>query len=487
MGFLMSNEKFIGREWELQKLKVFSKRKRAGLVVCQGRRRIGKSTLIEHFSLHDRPDTKFIELFGLSPRENLENKSQLDHFGELLGLCFGLPPFKLSNWNMAFDTLASLTQKGRVIILLDEISWMAGQDKDFAGKLKGAWETKLKKNDELILFLCGSVTTWIDENILQDKGFMGRVSLTLTLEELSLPECDRFWNNNSLISTYEKFKILGVTGGVPRYLEEIDPDNSAEENIKSLCFDKEGILFTEFDKIFQDIFGKREDEYRHIVQALTNGHLEINEICDKLNVTSSGAFIKKLNQLSLSGFLAHDYSWNLQGKKSKASKYRLRDNYLRFYLKYVEPKKDLIEKGLYQELFLEELPEWESMMGLQFENLVLNQIKQIVALLKIPPSSIISASPYFQKGTKRTKACQVDLLIHTKYTIYLCEIKFKRKIGREVIDEVLSKIEKLKIPSTMTVRPVLIYEGELSNQILRENFFSHVIKLDDLLCKNSIG
>lgn len=478
-------EKFIGREWELQKLREFSKRKRAGLIVCQGRRRIGKSTLIEHFSRYDCPDAKFVELYGLAPRDNLENKSQLEHFGELLGLSFGLPPFNLSNWNMAFDALASLTQKGRTIIFLDEISWMAGQDKDFAGKLKGAWDTKFKKNDELLLFLCGSVTTWIEENILQDRGFMGRISLTLTLEELSLFECNQFWNKNSLVSSYEKFKILGVTGGVPRYLEEIQPNKNAEENIKTLCFDKEGVLFNEFDKIFHDIFGKREGEYRQIVQALTNGHLEIQEICEKLNITSSGAFIKKLNQLCLSGFLAHDYVWNLQGKKGQASKYRLKDNYLRFYLKYIEPKKDLIEKGLYQELFLEELSDWEMMMGLQFENLVLNQLKQIISLLKIPPTSIISASPYFQKTTTRTKACQIDLLIHTKYTLYVCEIKFKRKISKEVIEEVISKIQKLKIKKTLTVRPVLIYEGDLSDHVLRENFFSQTIKFDDLL-KNQL-
>ncbi|MBS0655613.1 MAG: ATPase [Verrucomicrobia bacterium] len=477
----MSREKFIGREWELQKLREFSKRKTAGLVVCQGRRRIGKSTLIEHFSLHDCSKAKFIELYGLAPRENIDNKSQLEHFGELLGMCFGLPPFQLSNWNMAFDALASLTQKGRMIILLDEISWMAGQDRDFAGKLKGVWDTKLKKNNELLLFLCGSVTTWIEENILQDKGFMGRVSLTLTLEELSLCECNHFWNKNSLVSSYEKFKVLGVTGGVPRYLEEIEPHKNAEENIKALCFDREGVLFTEFDKIFHDIFGKRESEYRQIVQTLTNGHLEINEICEKLDISSSGAFIKKLNQLCLSGFLAHDYVWNLQGRKTQSSKYRLKDNYLRFYLKYIDPKRDLIGKGIYQELFLEEFSGWESMMGLQFENLVLNQLKQIIILLKIPPTSIISASPYFQKATARTKACQIDLLIHTKYTLYVCEIKFRRKISREVIDEVISKVQKLKVPDTMTVRPVLIYEGDLSDQVLRENFFSHTIKFDDLL------
>ena len=70
---------------------------------------------------------------------------------------------------------------------------MASKDKDFAGKLKGLWDNRFKKNDQLVLVLCGSVTSWIDTNILNDKGFVGRVSLTLTLDELSLFHANLFW------------------------------------------------------------------------------------------------------------------------------------------------------------------------------------------------------------------------------------------------------------------------------------------------------
>ncbi len=93
----------------------------AGIIVCCGRRRIGKSTLIEHFGEH----TRFLEFYGLAPREQLTNKDQLDHFGELMGLTFNIPAMKFDNWNQALTTLAGLTSEGRVIIFLDEISWMA--------------------------------------------------------------------------------------------------------------------------------------------------------------------------------------------------------------------------------------------------------------------------------------------------------------------------------------------------------------------------
>lgn len=467
---------FIGRDQELEQLKEFKKRNVAGIVVCCGRRRIGKSTLIEHFG----ENARFIELYGLAPREGLSNKDQLDHFGEILGLKFNITPLKFENWNQALNTLAGLTAKGRVIIFLDEISWMAGRDKDFAAKLKGVWDTKFKKNKELILILCGSVSSWIQENILNDKGFMGRVSLTINLEEMPLYDANKFWGKR-LISSFEKFKMLCVTGGVPRYLEEINPEQTAEQNIKRMCFSKGGILVEEFDKIFVDIFGARADNYKKIVDLLTHGGLEQSAICERLGIMQTGGFSKTLNILQQSGFITRDYLWNAGAKKKKLYKYRLKDNYIRFYLNYIEPKKELINQGLYQDVHLEELPEWQSIMGLQFENLVLNNLSTIQKILHISPASVLSASPYFQHKTIRKEACQIDLLIETKNTLYVCEIKYRKHISLDIVDEVKEKIRKIKVPKTISVRPVLIYEGVLSSNIKSEQFFSDLIPFEELL------
>jgi hypothetical protein len=467
---------FIGREAELHKLQEFKNRENAGIIVISGRRRIGKSTLVEHFAAKSR----FLEFYGLPPREGLTPQDQLDHFGELLGLAFHLPPMQFGNWNQALDMLAGLTAQGEIILFFDEISWMAGSDKDFIGKLKGTWDTKFKKNRQLILILCGSVTSWIEENILNDKGFMGRVSLTLTLEEMPLSDANKFWGSHQ-ISSSEKFKVLCVTGGIPRYLEEIQPQQTAEHNIKRLCFSKGGVLVDEFDKIFRDIFMTRADDYREIIRTLANGSCELGELCEKLGVQPTGGFSRKLQILAQSGFLARDYVWGGSRKKAKFSKFRLKDNYLRFYLKYIEPKKHLIEQGLYEDLFLEDLPEWNTIIGFQFENLVLNHLSAVQSLLGISPSSLLSAAPYFQKKTKRQKACQIDLLIQCRYAIYVCEIKFGQKISPEAIDEVSEKISKLPIPKGISVRPVLIYQGELPAKILRANFFTHLISFEQFL------
>lgn len=472
---------FIGRERELSELKEFSSRSVAGLAVVCGRRRIGKSTLIEYFATNLAKGRRFIELYGLAPREGINTADQLKHFGELLGVAFDLPAMNFAHWNEALNSLATLTKKGSYIILLDEISWMAGQDDDFAAKLKGIWDTKFKKNPKLLMFLCGSVTSWIQENILNDKGYVGRISLTLTLEELPLFHANKFFEKNKLLSAYEKFKILCITGGVPRYLEEINPKLTAEQNIKRLLYQKEAFLFLEFNKIFKDIFGKHADSYKEIVRTLVQSPLEQSQICEKLGIGPTGAFSKRLDTLIAAGFIRRDFVWNLNGNQSSVSRYRLSDNYIRYYLKYVEPKKVRIEQGLFDEVNLDNMAEWTTIMGLQFENLVYNNLKWIVKKLNIPFETIISAAPYFQNKTTKQESCQIDLLIHTKFTLYVCEIKFRQKITTTVIQEVLQKIERLHYPKTLTVRPVLIYQGELAPQIDREHFFSHLVCFEDLL------
>jgi hypothetical protein len=102
------------------------------------------------------------------------------------------------------------------------------------------------------------------------------------------------------------------------------------------------------------------------------------------------------------------YVYNFKGKQSRLSKYRIKDNYLRFYLKYIDPVKHRIEQGLFQYTGIENLPGWNSIIALQFENLVIHNIPAIIKYIGIDFNSIISASPYFQNPTRTNKgACGV--------------------------------------------------------------------------------
>ena len=471
---------FVGRNREITLLTDLFDLKKATIAVCRGRRRIGKSTLIQHFAKNART---FLEFQGLPPREGITNKAQLDAFSEQLAKQTPLPKLKLDSWYQAFSLLNGIIKNEKTVILLDEISWMAGKDKDFAGQLKIVWDTELKKKSKLILVLCGSVTSWIDDNILNSTGFMGRVSLEITLNELGLSHCNKFWGKRAYrIDSKEKLKVLAVTGGVPRYLEEINTNLSTEENIKRMCFAKEGVLFSEFNRIFNDIFSRRAASYEKIVSILVKGPKTLSEIAEQLNTERNGHISKYLNDLTVSGFIAKDTVYK-PGRESgsRLCKYRLKDNYLRFYLKYIEPVSERIRQGLYKNIALENLIEWEVIMGFQFENLVLNNIHSICNLLTINMNSVRSAAPYFQRKTQRQKACQIDLLIQTKYTLYVCEIKFRKIIPKSVIGDVQEKVEKIKPKRGFSIRPVLIYSGELEKGISEEEYFDRVICFEELL------
>lgn len=301
----MKTQGFIGRKQELAILKRFLKRSIASLLVVKGRRRIGKSRLIDEFCKNER---HYI-FAGVAPTSKTTQQSQLDEFSGQLGLAFGLSGLNSDNWNTLFWLLAQQTQVGRVVIVLDEISWMGSEDPDFLGKLKNAWDLHFKKNPELVLVLCGSQSAWIDKNILLGTGFVGRISHTLSLEELSLSECNEFWNHQrDHFSSYDKFKILSVTGGFPKYLEEIEPQYSAEENIRNLCFTRGSFLAKKFKQIFSDLFGKRSEKYRKIVHLLVQGNLDYGDICERLGVQKSGWVSEHLNDLVLSGFISRDHT-----------------------------------------------------------------------------------------------------------------------------------------------------------------------------------
>jgi uncharacterized protein len=99
----------------------------------------------------------------------------------------------------------------------------------------------------------------------------------------------------------------------------------------------------------------------------------------------------------------------------------------------------------------------------------------------ISPEMILSAAPYFQRNTTRQQAVQIDLLIHTQYTLYVCEVKFRKKLGVEIIEQMIEKIKRLKIPEHLSVRPVLIYQGHLSSILMKSNYFSHMLQFADFL------
>ncbi|MBP7074273.1 MAG: ATP-binding protein [Rhabdochlamydiaceae bacterium] len=476
------NHSFVGRQAEMARLEGLLSKRSASLVVVRGRRRIGKSRLLKEFG----KKIKSFFFSGLPPKgkTRVTAKAQKKEFVSQLEQQ-GIPGVSPDDWSNLFWHLAQYTKEGRVLVVLDEISWMGSKDADFLGKLKNAWDLHFSNNPQLILVLCGSISSWIEKNILSSTGYLGRVSIDMVLEELPLKECNAFWHpNENRISPYEKFKVLSVTGGVPLYLEQVHPELSAEENIRDLCFTRGGLLVREFEQIFSDLFSKRSNSYKAIVECLSTGPKELSEIVLELKKSKGGTHSEYIDNLVQAGYVKRDFTWHLKtGKGGKISRYRLSDNYLRFYLKYIAPNQMQIDNGLFAYPTLPSLPAWESMMGLQFENLVVHNRASLWKMLGIAPSDIIMDGPFIQTHTKTRAGCQIDYLIQTRFnTLYLCEIKFyKRAIGIRVVEEVEKKREILEIPKHCSIRPILIHVNGVEEGVLESRCFDKIIDFGDLL------
>ena len=473
---------FFGREEILEQLDAQLASPIASLVTCRGRRRIGKSTLIEEFAR--RSKVRFIKLEGLSPREADTNKKQLTAFARQLSEQTGVPLRPLASWFDAFARLDGvITDNERTVVFLDEVSWMGKYDPDYPGELKYAWDNRFKKNKRLMLVVCGSVSTWITKNILRNKAFVGRPTLNLVVGELPLRDCVRFWGKRAArTSASDMFDVLSVTGGVPKYLELMNPRLSPAENLRALCFTPGGILVDEFDDIFTDVFEGKGTVKRRILECLGSGSFSGKELAEMLDVENNGHFLEDLEELKLAGFIARDGGVNPQsGARSRLFRYRISDNYTRFYIKYIAPNKDLIEKGLFRFTDLEQLPGWQSILGFQFECLVLNNISGLLRRLGLERTLLVSAAPYRRAAHARGEGCQIDLLIQTRRTVWVVEFKRRREIGREVIDEVAEKVKRLGIGRRVPVRTALVYSGHLSPAVEADGFFDAVVDAADIL------
>jgi AAA+ ATPase superfamily predicted ATPase len=471
---------FVGRDNELQKLEDLLKTGRARLAIIKGRRRIGKSRLAEEFG----KDKIFLPFSGLAPAKGVTAQDQRDAFARQLTTLFHLPPFTFTDWSDGFAHLSQHLTEMPTVILFDEISWMSSKDPTFISKLKVWWDLVLQNHPSVILILCGSISTWIDKNIINSTAFFGRISLYLELVELSIPQCRELLNLQGFKgSDLDFFKILSVTGGIPWYLEQIQSNLSADENIKRLCFEKNGLLVHEFNRIFNDLFHSRGEVYKKIIKLLSQGMKDRATLQKAMDYSPSGTLSQHLKALEICGFVSKHPDWSLKtGKPGKQALYRLSDNYLRFYIHYIEPNLPKIEQGSFLDVPLSSLPGWEPLLGFQLENLLLKNRSLIYRALGIHAQDIVIDNPYFQKATDRKKGCQIDYLIQMhSHTLFVCEVKMRRReLGLEVIETMKTKIASLALPKGFGISPVLLHLGPISDALLSNPYFYRIIDIADL-------
>ena len=471
-------QRFFGRERFCQILDDLWGKSVSSFVSCRGRRRVGKSTLIEKFA--EMSGARFIKIEGAKPNEKTTDEDERRAFALQLAAQSEAEDTCPANWLNAFIRLyKEIDDDTRTVVLLDEVSWMGGFDNSFSATLKIAWDNYLKKRNRLVFVVCGSVSTWIRDNIIDNKAFYGRRSLDIVVPELPLSECVKFWGDKKgSVSEREVLDVLAVTGGIPRYLEELNPFLSCEENLRRMCFVPNAPLRVDFDDMFTDVITKLPRLSARVLRSLVAGPKSVSEIAKALGVEKGGDLSDVLLQLAESGMVVADAGKNPQtGSEMREKRYRIKDNYSRFYLRYVEPSKGIIDSDSFSFSGLDQFPGWDVDMGYQFENLVVNNVRELLPALHLQNVMIKSAAPYVKRGSRKTgeSGCQIDLLIQTAASLHVVEIKRQARIGREVIDEVKEKCRRLPHGPGVSIRTALVYSGALAKSVEAEGFFDAIV------------
>jgi AAA+ ATPase superfamily predicted ATPase len=239
-------DQFIGRTSEIKTLISEYKKRHSNLIVLYGRRRIGKSALINHFS----KQFSTISIDGLEHQSSIE---QIEHFRAKLSEQIKDPTLEDVNWTQwpkAFDYLTRHinSQNKKVIVFLDEYQWLSCQQSKLTALIKSYWDNSWKASGKVCLILCGSVSSFMVNKVIHSKALYGRIHLELQVGPLSLLESFHLLNKKR--SQLECLKYYLIFGGVPKYLESIQTNQSYVKNIEYLCFTKTGLFYKEYEKIF---------------------------------------------------------------------------------------------------------------------------------------------------------------------------------------------------------------------------------------------
>jgi uncharacterized protein len=460
--------KFIGRESEIQELNRLYRAKEAKLAVIYGRRRVGKSSLMEQFMA----DKKHLRFEGL---EHLRTKDQIAQFMADLSRQVGDPllgALDLENWSPVFDYLTRFfsQQNKKYVIFFDEFQWLAANQTKLVSLLKKYWDVHWSRQN-IMLVLCGSVSSYMVSRVIKSKAFYGRINLEICLQALSSEESFKLLDGKRDIDEILRYSL--ILGGIPKYLNEIDPNQSFDQNMNRLFFTKNAVFFNEYERIFYSQF-KEYKIYEGIVRYLKDTPRSLEEIAAHLKISSGGGVKSYLENLEQSLFITHYVPYD-KSVNSKLKKYKLTDEYLRFYFKYIEPNKKIIAGNTKRNLFdLLVKSHWNSWLGFSFENFCLKNAMHLAELMGFS-EQVLQWGPYFHR---RDHAFQIDLVyLRADKVVTICEIKYHNEpITVTVIREVERKRRLLTIPRGYTVEKALISRFGPDAALQKLDYFHHFLQ-----------
>ncbi len=457
----------IGREQQSKILQSLLKDKKSHFIAITGRRRVGKTYLIDQIY----KDNIAYRVTGI---QNADTDAQVINFTQKVIEYSKVPLIgTLRNWQETFiyfkAYLERLSKRKKHVIFIDELPWIATARSGFIQGLAHLWNDFISKQPHFILVVCGSATSWISKKIINDKGgFHNRLSHIIKLKPFTLRETKLFLKSRKVNLTDNAItEIYMAMGGIPFYLEQIQKGESPTVAIDRLCFANDGLLKYEYENLYKALFDYPEN-HEAIVKTLATSQsgLTREDIIKKSKVDPGGPYTRTMDDLITSGFVIEETPY---GRKKRGALYRLIDEYSVFYHKFIKPNRNS-GKGIWQQLSAKQA--YKIWTGYAFETLCLKHIDQIKIALGITNVYTENYS-YRYTGSKEDKGFQIDLIIdRNDNSINLCECKYYN-IGYKIDKQYAANLQRRKadfIAQTKTKK--LVFNTMISNHSIVKNQYS---------------
>jgi len=410
----------IGREYETAIMHSLLKSNKAELLAILGRRRVGKTYLIRQVYASNI-------VFDFTGTQFATKENQLKKFSAKLKEYSKKPVTdeQPSNWADAFILLKRYLQalpktKLQKVIFFDELPWIASIKSGFLQEF-GYWWNDWASTQKLVVVICGSAASWMIQKVINHKGGLhNRVTRRIHLQPFTLYETQAYLlSKNIKLQPYEIIQLYMALGGIPHYLNEIEPGQSAIQTINRLCMAKSGSLRQEFNNLYAALFDQPENHIT-VIKALSQKHngMTRQDIIAATKFSDGGGLTKVLDELETSNFIMQMLPY---GKLKKDIVYRMADEYSLFYLKFIDGQRAGANTAIFSNLSDEKYKIWR---GYAFENICIKHAEAIKQALGIAGINTFINS-FTQKGTKQSPGFQIDMLIdRADNSINICEIKF---------------------------------------------------------------
>ena len=471
--------KIISRKSEKKELEYCERSKKSELICVYGRRRVGKTFLVEQTFR----DFAF-RAVGL---EKGTTKQQLKSFGQRLTEYGDDIKSAPKDWFEAFSRLDKIlsadsirrSPNGKRIVFLDEFPWFATKRSDFLVAFEDFWNRRGTLNGDFVFIICGSATSWIIKNVIKNTGNMfQRVTKKIYIKPFTLAETELFFKDREFDWSREQIaECQMVFGGLPFFFDLMNTSQSLVQNINRLLFDKDALYRDETKRLLEATLSE-SPVYEKILSKLALAKYGIKKSALQAEIgVPTGTYGRAIQDLVDCGYIT-EY-------KRKYEEYnplyiQLTDPFLLLHFQYLSKEKRIES---YDDL-ISDMGKYNDWRGKAFEILCFNNICSIKSALGISGVKTECYS-WYNSGDNKNERVQIDMVIERADRITnLCEMKYTNRpfaIDAAYEQQLIRKrdIFKEKTGTSQALKIIMISSKGLV-KTMYTSYVSDVITLDDL-------